>query len=104
MVSIGPTMLTERGAWFPDRLLTRGPQRFRTRAEGRGLGLGLTIAVGQAGLLDVRIAFENHLDSGAQATFHVDAEPPRDGGETRRKRLLIRDAFEGALVCGPVLE
>ncbi|WP_406513474.1 HAMP domain-containing histidine kinase [Streptomyces sp. NBC_00161] len=65
----------DRGAGFPDHLLTHGPQRFRTSAEGKGLGLGLTIAAGQAGLLDAHLAFENHLDGGAQATLHLDAAP-----------------------------
>lgn len=68
----------DRGAGFPGHLLTHGPQRFRTSAEGKGLGLGLTIAVGQAGLLDARIEFENHLDGGAQATLHLKAEPTRE--------------------------
>ncbi|MGW4652259.1 two-component sensor histidine kinase, partial [Kitasatospora sp. NPDC004289] len=50
-----------------------GPQRFRTGAaeRGQGHGLGLTIATGQAAVLDARLTFANAPDGGAVATLEL---------------------------------
>ncbi|MFF4343740.1 sensor histidine kinase [Kitasatospora sp. NPDC001540] len=63
----------DHGPGFPDALLTDGPQRFRTGAaeRGQGHGLGLTIATGQAAVLNARLAFANAPDGGAIATLDL---------------------------------
>ncbi|WP_329403540.1 HAMP domain-containing sensor histidine kinase [Streptomyces melanogenes] len=66
----GPTVrVRDHGPGFPEHLITQGPQRFRTGAEGTGLGLGLTIAVGQAAVLGAHLSFDNPDGGGAQATL-----------------------------------
>ncbi|OKI03508.1 two-component sensor histidine kinase [Streptomyces sp. CB02923] len=72
----------DHGPGFPDELLHRGPQRFRTDAPGRGKGhgLGLTIAVGQAAVLGIGLLFTNAPDGGARAVLRLTpATPPPPG-------------------------
>lgn len=64
-VTGGVVRVRDRGAGFPDSVLTGGPQRFRTGARDKGLGLGLTIAQGQARVLAARLRFENPGGGGA---------------------------------------
>lgn len=67
----GPVVrVRDQGPGFPDQLLTRGPQRFRT-GSGSGLGLGLTIAAGQARVLGAGLAFANPAAGGAEATLDL---------------------------------
>ncbi|MFJ4095123.1 sensor histidine kinase [Kitasatospora sp. NPDC089913] len=63
----------DHGPGFPDALLADGPQRFRTGAaeRGQGHGLGLTIATGQAAVLNARLTFTNAPDGGALATLDL---------------------------------
>ncbi|WP_329485090.1 HAMP domain-containing histidine kinase [Kitasatospora sp. NBC_01246] len=63
----------DHGPGFPDALLADGPQRFRTGAaeRGQGHGLGLTIATGQALVLNARLTFANAPDGGALATLDL---------------------------------
>ncbi|MFI9233608.1 sensor histidine kinase [Streptomyces rimosus] len=67
----------DHGPGFPDVLLHRGPQRFRTDAPGRGKGhgLGLTIAVGQAAVLGIELSFTNAPDGGARAVLRLTPPP-----------------------------
>ncbi|MFK8847251.1 sensor histidine kinase [Streptomyces sp. Ac-502] len=67
----------DHGPGFPDELLHRGPQRFRTDAPGRGKGhgLGLTIAVGQATVLGIELHFTNAPDGGARAVLRLTPPP-----------------------------
>ncbi|MCQ8188595.1 sensor histidine kinase [Streptomyces rugosispiralis] len=67
----------DHGTGFPDDLLERGPQRFRTgvRERGRGHGLGLTIAVGQAQVIGATLEFGNATDGGAVATLRLPERP-----------------------------
>ncbi|MEU6958310.1 sensor histidine kinase [Streptomyces chrestomyceticus] len=67
----------DHGPGFPDELLHRGPQRFRTDAPGRGKGhgLGLTIAVGQASVLGIELHFTNAPDGGARAVLRLTPPP-----------------------------
>ncbi len=78
----GVVRVRDQGPGFPEHLLARGPQRFRT-ASGAGLGLGLTIAAGQARVLGARLAFANPPGGGAQATLDLTGSvrpaPPDDG-------------------------
>ncbi|OPF75022.1 two-component sensor histidine kinase [Streptomyces antioxidans] len=69
----------DHGTGFPDDLLEKGPQRFRTgvRERGRGHGLGLTIAVGQAQVIGAALEFGNAPDGGAVATLRLPEEPER---------------------------
>ncbi|GAA1144390.1 MULTISPECIES: sensor histidine kinase [Streptomyces violaceusniger group] len=69
----------DHGTGFPDDLLERGPQRFRTgvRERGRGHGLGLTIAVGQAKVIGATLEFGNAPDGGAVATLRLPERPER---------------------------
>ncbi|WP_032917752.1 HAMP domain-containing sensor histidine kinase [Streptomyces rimosus] len=69
----------DHGPGFPQALLNRGPQRFRTDAPGRGKGhgLGLTIAVGQAAVMGIGLSFTNAPDGGARAVLRL--TPPPDG-------------------------
>ncbi|WP_033040081.1 sensor histidine kinase [Streptomyces monomycini] len=73
----------DHGPGFPDELLHRGPQRFRTDAPGRGKGhgLGLTIAVGQAAVLGIELHFTNAPDGGARAVLRL--TPPLPPPPTR---------------------
>ncbi|MFB9369666.1 sensor histidine kinase [Kitasatospora albolonga] len=74
-VSVTGSRITVRdhGPGFPETLLADGPQRFRTGAaeRGQGHGLGLTIATGQAAVLDARLTFANAPDGGAVATLDL---------------------------------
>ncbi|MGV9851016.1 sensor histidine kinase [Streptomyces sp. NPDC003442] len=67
----------DHGTGFPDDLLEKGPQRFRTgvRERGRGHGLGLTIAVGQAQVIGATLEFGNAPDGGAVATLRLPERP-----------------------------
>ncbi|WAP54166.1 sensor histidine kinase [Streptomyces sp. S465] len=67
----------DHGPGYPDDLLERGPQRFRTgvRERGRGHGLGLTIAAGQAKVLGATLEFGNAPDGGAVATLRLPEGP-----------------------------
>ncbi|MFB7618702.1 sensor histidine kinase [Kitasatospora sp. NPDC056181] len=73
----------DHGAGFPEDLLRRGPQRFRTgaRERGRGHGLGLTIAQGHARVIGAALTFANHPDGGAVATLLLPAAAEHDGTE-----------------------
>lgn len=70
----------DHGGGFPPGLLavlhTSGPQRFRTTAPGSGTGLGLTIAVGQARVLDASLTFRNCPDGGAEAVLRIPDRAP----------------------------
>ncbi|GAA2312729.1 sensor histidine kinase [Streptomyces violaceusniger] len=69
----------DHGTGFPDDLLEKGPQRFRTgvRERGRGHGLGLTIAAGQAQVIGATLEFGNAPDGGAVATLRLPERPER---------------------------
>ncbi|BFV60146.1 histidine kinase dimerization/phospho-acceptor domain-containing protein [Kitasatospora sp. CMC57] len=71
----------DHGPGFPDALLAEGPQRFRTGAaeRGQGHGLGLTIATGQAAVLNARLTFANAPDGGAVATLDLPVSEPLGG-------------------------
>ncbi|MFF8785915.1 ATP-binding protein [Streptomyces sp. NPDC015125] len=74
-VTVDGAVVTVRdhGPGFPEALLTDGPQRFRTgaRERGRGHGLGLTIALGQAHVIDAVLTFSNVPDGGAAAALRL---------------------------------
>lgn len=76
-VTVAGTTVTVRdhGPGFPEDLLTEGPRRFRTGTpeRGRGHGLGLTIALGQARVIDASLSFANAPDGGAVATLRLPA-------------------------------
>lgn len=65
----GPAItVRDHGEGYPGYLLEHGPQRFRTEptgSGGKGHGLGLTIAVGQARIIEARLTFANAADGGA---------------------------------------
>jgi signal transduction histidine kinase len=66
----GPVVtVRDHGDGYPDYLVEHGPQRFRTEGGTKGHGLGLTIALGQAEVLDARLDFANAPDGGACATL-----------------------------------
>ncbi|MGP3941079.1 MULTISPECIES: sensor histidine kinase [Streptomyces] len=67
----------DHGTGYPDDLLEKGPQRFRTgvRERGRGHGLGLTIAAGQAQVIGATLRFGNAPDGGAIATLRLPERP-----------------------------
>lgn len=76
----GPVVrVRDHGKGFPPDLFavlhTSGPQRFRTTAPGAGTGLGLTIAVGQARVLDADLTFRNHPEGGAEAVLTLPDRP-----------------------------
>ncbi|WP_424215016.1 ATP-binding protein [Streptomyces sp. BI20] len=81
-VTVGPRSVEVRdqGPGFPAELLAHGPRRFHTGAadRGSGHGLGLTIALGQAALLDAELRFANAPGGGAVATLLL---PPDTGPE-----------------------
>lgn len=66
-------VVRDHGPGFPEHLLRGGPRRFQTGAaeRGSGHGLGLTIALGQARLLDAELRFTNAPDGGAVATLRL---------------------------------
>ncbi|MFF4408065.1 ATP-binding protein [Streptomyces sp. NPDC001262] len=66
----GVIRVRDGGPGFPEHLLTRGPQRFRTGSRS-GLGLGLTIAAGQARVLGARLTFANPAGGGAEAVLDL---------------------------------
>ncbi|MCJ1678558.1 ATP-binding protein [Streptomyces sp. APSN-46.1] len=70
----GPVVsVRDHGPGYPPELIEQGPQRFRTGDPGRGRshGLGLTIAVGQAAVLDIALNFSNAPDGGAVTTLRL---------------------------------
>jgi len=70
----GPVVtVRDHGSGYPGYLVAHGPQRFRTEGGAKGHGLGLTIAVGQAEVLDARLSFRNAPDGGAVATLILPA-------------------------------
>ncbi|GLW49488.1 two-component sensor histidine kinase [Streptomyces sp. NBRC 14336] len=75
VVTVAGTTVTVRdhGPGFPEDLLADGPQRFRTGTpeRGRGHGLGLTIALGQARVIQASLSFANAPDGGAVATLRL---------------------------------
>ncbi|MER5869645.1 HAMP domain-containing sensor histidine kinase [Streptomyces sp. NPDC002044] len=78
----GPVVVVrDHGAGYPPELIGQGPQRFRTGdpGRGRGHGLGLTIAAGQAAVLDVSVDFANAPDGGALTTLTLPVGLPADG-------------------------
>ncbi|WP_327700565.1 HAMP domain-containing histidine kinase [Streptomyces decoyicus] len=68
-------VVRDHGPGFPPDLLRDGPRRFHTGAteRGSGHGLGLTIALGQARLLDAELRLDNAPDGGAVATLRLPA-------------------------------
>ncbi|MFF0473941.1 ATP-binding protein [Streptomyces sp. NPDC004284] len=76
----------DHGPGFPEDLLVHGPQRFRTGAaeRGRGHGLGLTIASGQAKVIEATLEFTNDPgDGGAVATVRLPEAGPAGAGPER---------------------
>ncbi|MEU9413792.1 HAMP domain-containing sensor histidine kinase [Streptomyces sp. NPDC048272] len=70
----GPVVvIRDHGGGYPPELIEQGPQRFRTGdpGRGRGHGLGLTIAAGQAAVLEVELTFDNAPGGGAQTTLRL---------------------------------
>ncbi|WP_405979847.1 ATP-binding protein [Streptomyces sp. NBC_00158] len=70
----GPVVvIRDHGAGYPAELIEQGPKRFRTGdpGRGRGHGLGLTIAVGQAAVLEIALGFANAPDGGALTTLRL---------------------------------
>ncbi|MFD7559330.1 MULTISPECIES: sensor histidine kinase [unclassified Streptomyces] len=70
----GPVVvLRDHGPGYPAELIEHGPQRFRTGdpGRGRGHGLGLTIAAGQAAVLEIELSFANAPDGGAITTLRL---------------------------------
>ncbi|MET9606245.1 HAMP domain-containing sensor histidine kinase [Streptomyces sp. NPDC006512] len=64
----GPVVtVRDHGDGYPDYLLERGPQRFRS--GGKGHGLGLTIAAGQAEVIGARLEFRRAEGGGALAVL-----------------------------------
>ncbi|MFI9550625.1 sensor histidine kinase [Nonomuraea endophytica] len=74
-VTVDGTRVTVRddGPGFPAHLLREGPVRFRKGADpaAAGHGLGLTIAAGQAAVLDARLTLANPPEGGALATLDL---------------------------------
>nr|WP_229330282.1 HAMP domain-containing sensor histidine kinase [Streptomyces sp. UNOC14_S4] len=75
----GPVItVRDHGDGYPAYLLEHGPQRFRTEPTtpgSKGHGLGLTIAVGQARLVDADLTFANAPDGGAVTTLRLPEYP-----------------------------
>ncbi|WSN49732.1 HAMP domain-containing histidine kinase [Streptomyces sp. NBC_00069] len=70
----GPVVVVrDHGPGYPPALIEEGPQRFRTGdpGRGRGHGLGLTIAAGQAAVLEIALSFANAPDGGAVTTLRL---------------------------------
>ncbi|THA38599.1 HAMP domain-containing histidine kinase [Streptomyces sp. A1547] len=70
----GPVVVVrDHGSGYPPELVEQGPQRFRTGdpGRGRGHGLGLTIAAGQAAVLEITLGFANAPDGGAVTTLRL---------------------------------
>ncbi|MEU8772892.1 HAMP domain-containing sensor histidine kinase [Streptomyces sp. NPDC048606] len=66
----GPVVsVRDHGDGFPEYLIARGPQRFRS--GGKGHGLGLTIAVGQARAIGARLEFREAEGGGAEAVLRL---------------------------------
>ncbi|WCD87390.1 Sensor protein CseC [Streptomyces xanthophaeus] len=85
----GPVVVVrDHGPGYPPELIEQGPQRFRTGdpGRGRGHGLGLTIAAGQAAVLEITIGFANAPDGGAVTTLRLpvgrltEPDPPAGDG------------------------
>ncbi|MEU5810350.1 HAMP domain-containing sensor histidine kinase [Streptomyces sp. NPDC047718] len=78
----GPVVtVRDHGPGYPARLIEQGPQRFRTGdpGRGRGQGLGLTIAAGQAAVLEITLDFANAPDGGAVTTLRLPVGRLADG-------------------------
>ncbi|MGE7389874.1 sensor histidine kinase [Streptomyces sp. NPDC004126] len=70
----GPVVvIRDHGSGYPAELIEQGPKRFRTGdpGRGRGHGLGLTIAAGQAAVLEIELGFANAPDGGALTTLRL---------------------------------
>lgn len=67
----------DHGSGFPEHLLHNGPQRFVTGTpeRGQGTGIGLTIATGQAQVINAELSFSNASERGAIATVTLPAMP-----------------------------
>ncbi|WP_319949576.1 HAMP domain-containing sensor histidine kinase [Streptomyces halobius] len=82
----GPVLtVRDHGAGYPDYLLESGPRRFHTSRRGKGHGLGLTIATGQARLINAELHFANAPDGGALTTLTLPTptdtpQPPPEPG------------------------
>ncbi|MFJ8011798.1 sensor histidine kinase [Streptomyces sp. NPDC096339] len=79
----GPVVvLRDHGPGYPAELIEHGPQRFRTGdpGRGRGHGLGLTIAAGQAAVLEIELSFANAPDGGAVTTLGLPVGRLPQGG------------------------
>ncbi|MFD6876876.1 MULTISPECIES: ATP-binding protein [unclassified Streptomyces] len=76
VVTVDGAVVTVRdhGDGYPDYLLERGPQRFRS--GGKGHGLGLTIAVGQAEAIGARLQFRRAEGGGAEAVLTLPTPLP----------------------------
>ncbi|GAA5608937.1 sensor histidine kinase [Streptomyces platensis] len=76
----GPAItVRDHGDGYPGRLLDHGPQRFSSHSgsgKKTGHGLGLTIAAGQARVLDATLHFSNAPDGGAVAELVLPPSPP----------------------------
>ncbi|MEU5547620.1 HAMP domain-containing sensor histidine kinase [Streptomyces sioyaensis] len=85
----------DHGPGFPAELLNHGPQRFHTGVaeRGRGHGLGLTIAQGQAQVIDARLTLANAgaPDGGAVATLELPGR--RSFGSDGASRPEDSDAY-----------
>ncbi|WP_324606887.1 HAMP domain-containing sensor histidine kinase [Streptomyces katrae] len=78
----GPVVVVrDHGSGYPPELIEQGPQRFRTGdpGRGRGHGLGLTIAAGQAAVLEIALGFANAPDGGAVTTLRLPVGRLTDG-------------------------
>ncbi|MEV6954491.1 HAMP domain-containing sensor histidine kinase [Streptomyces sp. NPDC051183] len=78
----GPVVtIRDHGPGYPPELIEQGPQRFRTGdpGRGRGHGLGLTIAAGQAAVLEIELGFSNAPDGGAVTTLRLPVGRLPDG-------------------------
>ncbi|MGH4029122.1 sensor histidine kinase [Actinomycetota bacterium Odt1-20B] len=72
-VDTDTVVVRDHGPGFPQDLLAHGPQRFRTHAaeRGHGHGLGLTIAFGQAHVINADLTLTNTTPHGATATLKL---------------------------------
>lgn len=82
----GPVLrIRDHGPGYPEALVAEGPRRFRTGASERGTGhgLGLTIAAGQARVLQAVLTFRNHSEGGALTVLDLrNARVPAGSGDS----------------------